>query len=337
MSLKALSIVRILFSCSIFSSLVISAAINTFARQYLSVPTLNASSLDTYGVPVDPRFGLQTFFPEDAIDQTSSIMVAINAMADLTRVGLQVWFLSKPISPKVSSGRNCRKSDLPATGIDQKILIWGLDTALYNMIVRVEFFEVIFYLLWSGRVVGTIDIFQRRSYLAPPLTVGAGPSNLTLDISSPLDNVTNVAVKGAYGDTPHFELSLLDNQNPLDRMDVYTIIMATLKHVAVFPAISNVLDTFQVGPVPGKVVKTLITGEHGRRLPRRAPPFLENEYIIAALRAVPEWMLVLVHSSQTRLQLDFEPTISIRKYNGRACSNNAAKHWETTTPLYQCL
>ncbi|CAF9912090.1 MAG: hypothetical protein ALECFALPRED_007867 [Alectoria fallacina] len=176
----------------------------------------------------------------------------------------------------------------PAPDIDQKVLIWGLDAAQCDIIIRAEFVEAYFDLFWSNVKVATMHFRSRPPYLAPPLTLGAGLSNQTF---VPRGNATDAATISAYGDAAHFVILPLDDPSPLDRMSVFTIIMSALRYVAVRSATAIGADSFQVGPMPGRNVKVEVTGQHRPDLPRTGPRYLEYRYVVEALRAVPEWML----------------------------------------------
>lgn len=289
-SLLAFSVAAIFFSFPIFPSLVSTATNTTAAYQPLSLSALNVSSLGTDGVPVDPRFGMEVYFTDEPLDQISCIMVAINAMADraLHDWNSRVPFFRSRWLQKYPHVDISVQPEPPATDIDQKVLIWGLDAALYNIIVRVEFVEAYFDLLWSNVKVATMHFRSRAPYLAAPLTLGAGLSNQT---SVPRGNATDAATISAYGDIAHFVFLPLDDPNPLDRMSVFTIIMSALRYVAVPSASAVVTEMWRVGPMPGRNVKIEVTGQYGPGLPRRGPPYLEYRYVVEALRAVPEWML----------------------------------------------
>lgn len=92
MSLIAMRSLSVFLSFSVFSSLATTAAIATATYRPLSLPVLNADSrtLDAPGPDIDPRFGIRIFVSDELIDQISSIMVAINAMADLALPRLEL-------------------------------------------------------------------------------------------------------------------------------------------------------------------------------------------------------------------------------------------------------
>lgn len=170
----------------------------------------------------------------------------------------------------------------PATGIDQKILIWGLNTALYNMIIWETFVDSKIDLLWSNKKVAEPHFSSRPRYLAPPSTGGAGLGNLSLGLSVPLDNVTDAAAVEAHGAIPHVEFRTLPHPSLLGRGNVFAIVATTLRYIAFPPATDIYGGAFTVGPMPGHGLKIMITGRDGPGLPRRAPPYT---------RALPEWML----------------------------------------------
>ena len=257
----------------------------------LSLSSLNTTSLSLPIVPVDRRFTVEGVFSDSPLDELSCLMAGVDTTAILA---LENWidvtraFRTRPL-PKYPLVYIEAEIEPPATEIPIRFLIWGLEMALHEYVIRDRFDESQFHLLYNGRKVGAIS-FRSTLALRPAQSEQNASSSHHV---APINTTSSTAswVPDPTRSESSTEIAFSPHAQAFDRGTVFLGIYATLRAVA-FPRTTSIsAQPFQIRPGWGRNIAIGFTSSDGPDLPRRQPPELQYRWIIEALREVPDWMV----------------------------------------------
>ncbi|KAL8823963.1 MAG: hypothetical protein Q9191_005409 [Dirinaria sp. TL-2023a] len=261
---------------------VTSAALVNAGSTTTSFPSFNTTSVGLPIVPVDRYFAVESEFSDAPIDELSCLMFGVNVMADLA---LKNWIDSTPafrsdLLPKYPLAYVDVQPEPPHTDIPNRFLIWGFEMALREYIIRPEFDEAQFHLMYRNKRVGTIKFL---STLVPSRETA---ENSTFAHRS-VNNTSSTPFLAASSEKPHIIIDYFASARVLDRDSVFLAVYATLKAVA-FPRASSISTVpFQIRPGAGRNIKI---GFSSNDFAGQSPE-LQYRWIIEALREVPDWMV----------------------------------------------
>lgn len=299
------------FSTSLVSSdaLIIQPALLNFTTNLTIPPPL----------PLDPRLKIRSSYKLDVpLNPKSVLAIVTNEMAKLAimdfngRVGS---FQSTPWAG-YSDTKIQFKVSAPAEQVETQIAVWSLYLLATNIGLQNRYNQVLFNILWDNVQVATLRIYPTTSSQVT-IERRSGPhQNITEDLpylqypsdmfGTSQNNESSSSVNSTSLTTANLALEFFypPQAVELSVTEVLGGIMAGLKSVAPV-AKTDRMDGIFTTNVEGIDSKVYFAGDFATM----DQPRYQYQYVIGALRAMPEWLL-----SQGRLA---EMTCGLLVYNRR--------------------
>ena len=255
---------------------------------------MNTTNLD---LTIDPRFGFKADYAETDLPRTPLLMNVVELLAQYAQLG---WL--SQVKPRhgvvLSEYPQVEIAVLPAApakSVEVRLVIWGIWTAIRDIIDKKEFHEAEFEILWEREVVTYIyfslpqDGQSNRSFgTDESLTLLPGPNKTVgsiLDNSRSSQASPDALADGNFGWRPVFG----PTAKTLTVVEVFLTVMAGLKNAAPHAALDKV-----TGPYASAATDVYANVQfyiHKRTSPRIKPPFFQYIHVIKSLRLVPAYML----------------------------------------------
>ena len=279
-------------------------ASRTLSTPLTKAPVVNTTTLD---LTIDPRFGFKADYAETDLPRTPLLMNVVELLSQYAQLGWlsQVKRRHGVVLPEYPQVEIAVLPAAPAKSVEVRLVIWGIWTAIRDVIDKKEFHEAEFEILWEREVVAYIYfslpedgqvISSNRSFgTDESLTLSPGPNKT---VGSILDNSRSSQASPDAVNDGNFSWKPIfgPTAQTLTVIEVFLTVMAGLKNAAPHAASDKV-----TGPYASAATDVYANVQfyiHKRTSPRITPPFFQYIHIIESLRLVPAYMLRLGRFSE---------------------------------------